>query len=69
LVVGFANLTARHYLDALRDTAGRLREYFEWLLGADLLERAVAELGFGLVAMRAGRKRRCRQMRLVKDPI
>jgi len=29
----------------------------------------IALLGFGLVAMRAGRKRRCRQMRLVKDPI
>jgi len=41
LLLGAADVTARRNLVLLRRTAARLREYSEWLLGRDLLSRAV----------------------------
>jgi class 3 adenylate cyclase len=41
LSLGLANLTARRYLQLLRETAAQLRTYSEWLLGRDLLERSM----------------------------
>ncbi len=41
LSAGIADTTARNYLSMLRDTAGRLKTYSEWLLGHSLLGRAL----------------------------
>ena len=41
VVIGFASLNAERYLTVLRATAGELNKYSEWLLGRDLLSRAV----------------------------
>ncbi len=41
LVIGSAHLTAERNLSLLRETAGQLREYSEWLLGRELLSQAV----------------------------
>lgn len=38
---GVANVTAQHYYVLLRETAGRLNIYSEWLLGRSLLGRAM----------------------------
>lgn len=43
LIVGFANQTAARYLEILKETAAQLRQYSEWLLGRDLLSRAVED--------------------------
>lgn len=43
LIIGFANITATRYLATLRETAAQLRRYSEWLLGRDLLSRAVTD--------------------------
>jgi class 3 adenylate cyclase len=43
LIIGFANITATRYLGTLRETAAQLRRYSEWLLGRDLLSRAVMD--------------------------
>jgi class 3 adenylate cyclase len=43
LIVGFANQTAERYLAILQETAAQLRQYSEWLLGRDLLSRAVED--------------------------
>jgi adenylate cyclase len=40
LSVGFANANAQRHLNLLRQTAGQLRIYSEWLLGRNLLGRA-----------------------------
>lgn len=42
LALGFANITADSYLDALRRLAERLRQYSEWLLGPSILSQAIA---------------------------
>ena len=39
--VGFANTSSQRYLKLLSQTAGQLRVYSEWLLGRDLLGRAI----------------------------
>ncbi len=41
--IGLANLTAHHYLGLLQDTARTLQRYSEWLLGRDLLGRAITD--------------------------
>jgi class 3 adenylate cyclase len=41
LSLGLADLTARRYLQLLRETAGQLRTYSEWLLGRELLEKSM----------------------------
>lgn len=41
IIIGFANINAERYLAILRDTAGQLKEYSEWLLGKELLAQAV----------------------------
>lgn len=41
LSAGFANSTAQRHLNLLRETAGQLKIYSEWLLGRDLLGRAI----------------------------
>jgi len=41
LSAGFANSTAQRHLSLLRETAGQLKIYSEWLLGRDLLGRAI----------------------------
>jgi class 3 adenylate cyclase len=43
LIIGLANITAARYLGTLHETAAQLRKYSEWLLGRDLLSRAVAD--------------------------
>jgi class 3 adenylate cyclase len=43
IIIGLANVNAERYLAILRDTAGQLQEYSEWLLGKDLLAQAVAD--------------------------
>ncbi|HKJ77377.1 MAG TPA: adenylate/guanylate cyclase domain-containing protein, partial [Gammaproteobacteria bacterium] len=43
LLIGLAQVTSERYLATLRRTAEQLREYSEWLLGRDLLARAVAD--------------------------
>lgn len=43
LLIGLAQATSERYLATLRRTAEQLREYSEWLLGRDLLARAVAD--------------------------
>lgn len=45
LIIGLANVTATRYLATLRETAAQLRRYSEWLLGRDLLSRAVMDPG------------------------
>ncbi len=44
LIIGFAHLTAGHYLIALQKTAVQLRKYSEWLLGRELLARAISDI-------------------------
>ncbi len=39
LSMGLSSLTARGYLDKLRETSARLKTYSEWLLGQQLLSR------------------------------
>ncbi|MBI5838458.1 MAG: adenylate/guanylate cyclase domain-containing protein [Chloroflexi bacterium] len=41
LSIGLADVSARRYLSILRETAGQLKIYSEWLLGRDLLGRAM----------------------------
>lgn len=43
IIVGFAHVTANHYLRTLRRTARQLRKYSEWLFGRDLLSQAVTD--------------------------
>ena len=43
LSVGFSSLTARGYLEKLRETSGRLKTYSEWLLGQQLLSRLMED--------------------------
>lgn len=43
LSAGLESLSARNYLDLLRETSGQLRRYSEWLLGEDLLERVIED--------------------------
>jgi class 3 adenylate cyclase len=43
LSAGVADVTARSYLSILQDTAGQLKIYSEWLLGRDLLGRAIKD--------------------------
>src|SRR3989338_2652951 len=43
LSVGLADLTARRYLELLRQTSAQLKTYSEWLLGRDLLNRIVSD--------------------------
>lgn len=41
LLVGGANLASERYLETLKRTAAQLRKYSEWLLGKEILSRAV----------------------------
>lgn len=41
--VGLANVTAQSYLQLLKQTIHQLRIYSEWLLGRDLLQRAIGD--------------------------
>ncbi|MDD2922967.1 MAG: adenylate/guanylate cyclase domain-containing protein [Anaerolineales bacterium] len=41
LSAGAADVTARNYLAILQETAGKLKTYSEWLLGRNLLGRAI----------------------------
>lgn len=43
VTVGLASRTEQSYLELLRDTSAELRRYSEWLLGAELLERVIAD--------------------------
>jgi len=43
LLIGVANLNAERYLRILRETAGQLKEYSQWLLGKELLAQAVSD--------------------------
>lgn len=43
LTVALANLSARLYLSIIQETAETLRHYSEWLLGRDLLGRAITD--------------------------
>lgn len=43
LSLGFSSLTARGYLDKLRETSARLKTYSEWLLGQQLLTRLMED--------------------------
>lgn len=43
LITGVANVNAERYLRILRDTAGQLKEYSQWLLGKELLAQAVSD--------------------------
>lgn len=43
LSAGAADVNARSYLSILQDTAGQLKVYSEWLLGRDLLGRAIKD--------------------------
>lgn len=43
VILGFARVTSAAYLRVLRETAGQLRRYSEWLLGPELLSRAVSD--------------------------
>jgi class 3 adenylate cyclase len=43
LSIGFSSLTARGYLDKLRETSARLKTYSEWLLGQQLLSRLMED--------------------------
>lgn len=43
LTIALANFTARRYLKIVQDTAETLRHYSEWLLGRDLLGRAITD--------------------------
>lgn len=43
LSVGLANVTAQSYLDLLKQTINQLKSYSEWLLGRDLLKRAIGD--------------------------
>lgn len=43
LITGVANMNAERYLRILRETAGQLQEYSQWLLGKELLARAVRD--------------------------
>ena len=52
LVLGFARLQAAHADALLRETAGTLRGYSEWLLGPLLLSQAVADPGALLLQRR-----------------
>lgn len=45
LIVGFSYWTAQNYLQTLQVTAGQLQIYSEWLLGRELLDRAVGDHG------------------------
>ncbi|GAB4504041.1 MAG: adenylate/guanylate cyclase domain-containing protein [Anaerolineales bacterium] len=41
IIVGLANLTADRYLSLLRQISAQLKVYSEWLLGRDLLSKAI----------------------------
>ncbi|GAB4404560.1 MAG: adenylate/guanylate cyclase domain-containing protein [Anaerolineales bacterium] len=41
--VGLANITAQSYLHLLKQTINQLKIYSEWLLGRDLLQRAIGD--------------------------
>lgn len=41
LLIGVANVTSERYLVTLKRTAAQLRKYSEWLLGKEILSRAV----------------------------
>ena len=41
LMMGFSNVAALRYLAILQETAAKLKEYSEWLLGRELLSKAV----------------------------
>lgn len=43
LSLGLSSLTARRYLEKLRETSGRLKTYSEWLLGQQLLTRLMED--------------------------
>lgn len=43
LSLGFSSLTARGYLEQLRETSARLKTYSEWLLGQQLLTRLMED--------------------------
>jgi class 3 adenylate cyclase len=43
LSLGLADLSGQRYLALLRETASQLRVYAEWLLGRDLLGRAISD--------------------------
>lgn len=43
LSLGLSSLTARGYLEKLRETSGRLKTYSEWLLGQQLLTRLMED--------------------------
>lgn len=43
LSLGFSSLTARGYLEKLRETSARLKTYSEWLLGQQLLTRLMED--------------------------
>jgi class 3 adenylate cyclase len=43
LITGVANINAERYLRILRETAGQLRQYSQWLLGKELLAQAVSD--------------------------
>jgi class 3 adenylate cyclase len=43
LITGVANVNAERYLRILRETAGQLRQYSQWLLGKELLAQAVSD--------------------------
>lgn len=45
LSLGLADLSGQRYLSLLRATAAQLRVYAEWLLGRDLLGRAISDPG------------------------
>ena len=51
---GAANVTAQHYSLLLRETAGQLKVYSEWLLGRNLLGRAINDPN----SMRLSRQKR-----------
>ena len=54
LSVGFANSNAQRHLNLLRHTAAQLRVYSEWLLGRDILGRAINDPN----SMRLSRQKR-----------
>jgi adenylate cyclase len=43
LSAGLESISAQGYLELLRETSSQLKRYSEWLLGADLLERVIAD--------------------------
>lgn len=45
LGIGLSSLTAQHYLALLRQTSAQLKTYSEWLLGRDLLGKAITDPG------------------------